>query len=97
MLNINALPARSLAPLVKARAFGMTKGADRPRPSSFGPSAISSTGLFFAGPILATLFTFSSWGTPSPLIFWNHEIRATLPPKSLRNKDLYAKYSGQRS
>jgi len=31
----------------------------------------------------AELFTFSLAGTPSPLIFWNHGIRATLPPRSL--------------
>jgi hypothetical protein len=34
---------------------------------------------------------------PSPLIFWNDGVRGGLPPKSLRNKDLYAKYSGIRS
>ncbi len=34
---------------------------------------------------------------PSPLIFWNHGVRAGLPSKSLRNKDLHAKYSGQRT
>jgi hypothetical protein len=34
---------------------------------------------------------------PSPPVFWNDEVRARLPPKSLRNKDLYAKYSGIRS
>src|SRR5208282_788658 len=27
-------------------------------------------------------------GTPPPVIFWNDEVRARLPPKSLRNKDL---------
>ena len=31
--------------------------------------------------------------TPLPLIFWNHGVAATLPSKSLRNKDLYVKYS----
>src|ERR1700685_375442 len=35
--------------------------------------------------------------TPSPLIFWNHGIRATPPSRSLSLKDLYAKSSGQRS
>ena len=35
--------------------------------------------------------------TPSPSIFWNHGVTAGLPPKSLRNKDLYVKYSGIRS
>ena len=34
---------------------------------------------------------------PSPLIFWNLGMRARPPPKSLRNKDLYAKYSRQRT
>jgi hypothetical protein len=34
---------------------------------------------------------------PPPLIFWNDEVTARLPPKSLRNKDLYLKYSGIRS
>src|ERR1700686_765947 len=34
--------------------------------------------------------------SPLPLIFWNHGIRATPLPRSLRNKVLYAKYSGQR-
>ena len=34
---------------------------------------------------------------PSPLIFWNDGVRARPPPKSLRNKDLYVKYSGIRS
>ena len=31
---------------------------------------------------------------PPPLIFWNHGVRARLPSKSLRNKDLCVKYSG---
>ena len=35
--------------------------------------------------------------TPLPPVFWNLWVRARLPSKSLRNKDLYAKYSGQRS
>jgi hypothetical protein len=30
---------------------------------------------------------------PSSLIFWNHGVRARLPSKSLRNKDLHVKYS----
>jgi hypothetical protein len=34
---------------------------------------------------------------PSPLVFWNHKVRAGLCAKSFRTKDLYAKYSGIRS
>jgi len=30
--------------------------------------------------------------TPLPLIFWNHEFRARPRSKSLRNKNLWAKY-----
>jgi hypothetical protein len=41
-------------------------------------------------------FTIQLRVPPSPLIFWNHEITATLPSKSLRNKDLHVKYSGIR-
>ena len=36
-------------------------------------------------------------GTPLPLVFWNDGVTARLPSKSLRNKDLYVKYSGIRS
>ena len=35
--------------------------------------------------------------SPFPRILWNHGVRGGLPPKSLRNKDLYVKYSGIRS
>jgi hypothetical protein len=42
-------------------------------------------------------FTFWLAGTPLPLIFWNHGVRVTLPPKSLSYKNLHAKSSKQRS
>ncbi len=31
---------------------------------------------------------------PPPVIFWNHGVTATLPSKSLRDKELCVKYCG---
>jgi hypothetical protein len=36
-------------------------------------------------------------GIPFPPIFWNDEVTARLPQKSLSNRDLHVKYSGIRS
>jgi hypothetical protein len=37
---------------------------------------------------IGTEFTIWYWVYPLPPIFWNHGVSATLPSKSLRNKDL---------
>jgi hypothetical protein len=44
-----------------------------------------------SNPVLGKLLP--GYGYPLPLIFWNDGVRARLPPRSLRNKDLYVKYS----
>ena len=59
--------------------------------------AILSSGAFAAFPQWDGVKCLLMRYPPSRSIFWNDGVRAGLPSKSLRNKDLYVKSSGIRS